>query len=133
MRKADICQCKKKAQISCAVTAQLISTFVFTAWIVQFLFFLNPKFQASSHLLWVYRPVCVKPGRKLRRPVFLHWAQIIQLQIPTWYLPIDPNIPCGKHGYTILLVSHQQIHPATTNVLSRLFQFYVIFKLFEPY
>ena len=42
---------KTKAQISCAVTAQLICAFVFTAWIVQLLFFLNPKFQASSLLL----------------------------------------------------------------------------------
>ena len=31
---------------------------------------LNPKFQASSHLLWSYSPVCVGPGRKPRRPVF---------------------------------------------------------------
>ena len=31
--------------------------------------FLNPKFQASSHLLSLYRPVCVEPGRKPRRPV----------------------------------------------------------------
>ena len=23
----------------------------------------NPKFQASSHLLWLYSPVCVRPGR----------------------------------------------------------------------
>ena len=32
------------------------------------MYFLNPKFQASSHLLWLYSPVCVGPGRK---PV--HW------------------------------------------------------------
>ena len=38
--------------------------------IVQFLFFLNPKFQASSSFLSLYRPVCVGPGRKPRRPVF---------------------------------------------------------------
>ena len=38
--------------------------------IVQFLFFLNPKFQASSLLLSLYSPVCVGPGRKSRRPVF---------------------------------------------------------------
>ena len=31
---------------------------------------LLPKFQASSHLLWLYSPVCVGPGRKPRRPVF---------------------------------------------------------------
>ena len=33
-------------------------------------YFLNSKFQASSRLVWLYSPVCVGPGRKLRRPVF---------------------------------------------------------------
>ena len=61
---------KTKPQISCAVTAQLISAFVFATWIVQSLYFLNPKFRASSHLLWFPSPVCVGPGRKPRRPVF---------------------------------------------------------------
>ena len=32
--------------------------------------FPNPKFLVSSHLLWLYSPVCVGPGRKPRRPVF---------------------------------------------------------------
>ena len=36
---------KTKAQISCAVTMQLISLFILNARIVQFLDFLNPKFQ----------------------------------------------------------------------------------------
>ena len=40
-------------QISSALNAQLFSAFVFTTWIVQSLNFLNPKFQASSHLLWL--------------------------------------------------------------------------------
>ena len=31
---------------------------------------LNPKIQASSHILWQYSPVCVGPGRKPLRPVF---------------------------------------------------------------
>ena len=31
---------------------------------VQFLFYLNPKFQASSSFLCLYRPVCVVPVRK---------------------------------------------------------------------
>ena len=31
---------------------------------VQFLFYLNLKFQASSSFLCLYRPVCVGPGRK---------------------------------------------------------------------
>ena len=42
---------KTKAQNSCAVTAQLISAFVFTTRIVQSLFFVNTNFQASSLLL----------------------------------------------------------------------------------
>ena len=49
---------------------KLISAFVFPTLIVQSLFFLNAKFQASSHLLWLYSPVCVGPGRKPQRPVF---------------------------------------------------------------
>ena len=47
MRKQDFAYAKTKAQISFAVTAQLISGFVFATHVVQF----NPKFQASSHLL----------------------------------------------------------------------------------
>ena len=51
-------------------SASLISAFVFAIWIVESLYYLNPKFQACSHLLWLYSPVCVGPGRKSRRPVF---------------------------------------------------------------
>ena len=45
--------------ISFAVTAKLISAFVFATQIVQSLYFQNTKFQASSHLLWLYSLVCV--------------------------------------------------------------------------
>ena len=41
--------------------------FVFATRIVQFLFYLNPKFQASSSFLCLYRPVCVGPLRKPHR------------------------------------------------------------------
>ena len=61
---------KTKTQISFAVTAKLISVFVFATWIVQSLYFLNPKFQVSSHVQWLSSLVCVGPGRKPRRPVF---------------------------------------------------------------
>ena len=46
------------------LTAKLISAFVFATRIVQFLFYLNPKFQASSSFLCLYRPVYVGPVRK---------------------------------------------------------------------
>ena len=59
---------KTKRQISFAV--KLISAFVFATRIVQSPFFLNPKFQASSHLPQLNSPVCVRPGQKPRRPVF---------------------------------------------------------------
>ena len=55
----------------CAVTAQLINIFGLAAWIVQCLFFFNPNFQASNLLLWLHRLVCVGPGRKLPKSVFL--------------------------------------------------------------
>ena len=50
--------------------AQLIKAFVFAVRIVQSLYYLNRKFQASSHLLKLYNLVCVGPGQKTRRPVF---------------------------------------------------------------
>ena len=40
---------KTKTQISFAVTAKLISAFVFATWILQYIFFLNPNFQVSSN------------------------------------------------------------------------------------
>ena len=49
MRKQAFCICEKKAQISCTVTGQLISTFVFDTEIVRS-HILNPKFQACSCL-----------------------------------------------------------------------------------
>ena len=52
------------------VTEKLISAFVFATRTVQSLYFLNLKFQASSHLLWPHSPVCVGPGWKPRKPVF---------------------------------------------------------------
>ena len=70
MRKPAFAYEKTKTQISSTVTAKLISAFVFASRIGQSLYFLYAKFQASSHLVWLYSPVCVRPGRKPRRPVF---------------------------------------------------------------
>ena len=56
VRKPAFCICKNKDAdqlrgLSFAVTAKLISAFVFAIQIVQSLYFLNPKFQASRHFL----------------------------------------------------------------------------------
>ena len=60
--------CHEKTKIlhmqnSFPVTEKLI-TFVFATWIVQFFYFLNPKFRASSHLQCSYSLVCVRPVQK---------------------------------------------------------------------
>ena len=73
---------KTKPQISFTVTAKLISAFVFATKIVLSLFFLNPKFQASSHLLWLYSPVCVGSGQNPRRPVFSERGSLMTQPIP---------------------------------------------------
>ena len=49
MRKTTFCICENKGADQLRSNCE-ISTFVFATWIVQFLFFLNPKFPASSHL-----------------------------------------------------------------------------------
>ena len=70
-------------------SASLISAFVFATDIVQSLFFLITKFQASSHFLWLYSPVCVGPGRKSRRPVFSQRGSM-------YYYHALPNIKTGN-------------------------------------
>ena len=76
VRKPAFAYAKTKTQISFAVTVKLISAFVFAIYTVHSLFFLNLKFQASSHLLWRYRLVCVRPCRKPLKTGFLNEAHI---------------------------------------------------------
>ena len=55
---------KTKGQISFAVTAKLISTFVFAKQIVESLFYLYTKFQPSSIFLCLCSSICVGPVQK---------------------------------------------------------------------
>ena len=71
---------KTKTQISFAVTAKLISAFVFATLIVQFLLYLNPKFQASSSFLCLYRSVCIISVRKPHRWFSHEAAQMMESQ-----------------------------------------------------
>ena len=59
VRKPTFCICETKAQIIFAVTVKLISAFVFATLIVCFIYFLNPKFPVTSHLLCLYSSVCL--------------------------------------------------------------------------
>ena len=57
----NICENKDADQLRDNREADQRLCFRYT--IVQFLYFLNPKFQVSSNL-WLYSPVCARPGRK---------------------------------------------------------------------
>ena len=87
---------KTKTQISFAVTAKLISAFVFASRIVQFLSYLNSNFQASSHHLWLHSPICVGPGRKPRRPVFSGRGSVFLHTRFSFsaFLPVQQSISC---------------------------------------
>ena len=63
MRKPTTCICENKNADQGGLPAKLISAFVFATLIVQYLYFLNLKFQASSHLQQLYSLVCVRPGQ----------------------------------------------------------------------
>ena len=52
--------CQKQRSRSASQAAKLISAFVFATRLVQFIYFLNPKFSASSRLLCLYSSVCVR-------------------------------------------------------------------------
>ena len=70
MRKPAFCICENKDADQLRGNREADQRLCFATWIVQSLFYLNPKFHSSSHLVWLYSPVCVGPGRKPRRPVF---------------------------------------------------------------
>ena len=64
MRKPTICICENKDADQLRGNREADQRLCFRYRIVHFLAFLNPKFQASSSFLCLYRPVCVRPGRK---------------------------------------------------------------------
>ena len=79
MSKQDFCLCKNKGanQLRSYCTAD---QHLFSTRMVLFLLYLYPTFQDSSFLLRMYRLVCVRPGWKSRRSVFLrHGSYILNL------------------------------------------------------
>ena len=87
--------------ISCAVSAQLISTIVFATEIEQFLYFLNLKFEAFTYLLWLYSLVCVGPGAKSRRQVFWQRGSNSFFFMTNWVQWLGSIYSCQK--FTILV------------------------------
>ena len=67
MRKPAFCICKNKSAdqySNCTADQRLCFRFID---VVQALYFLNPKYQASNRLSWLYIPICVGPGWKAQR------------------------------------------------------------------
>ena len=97
MRKPDFCLCENKGADQLRSHCEADSAFVFATRIVQYLFFLNPKFQASSHLLCLFSSICVRPSRKPRRPVFARRGSYFQDRIF-----MDVRINLGSHHLCII-------------------------------
>ena len=70
MKKTAFCICENKDADQLHDNREADQAFVCATRIVQLLYFLNTEFNASSHRLWLYSPVCVGPGQKPRRLVF---------------------------------------------------------------
>ena len=56
------------------------------------LYFLNQEFQVSNHLLWLYSPVCVGPGRKPLRPVFSQGGSVCALRLGKTHIIVGIHI-----------------------------------------
>ena len=70
MRKPAFCICENKDADQLRGNREADQRLCFATRIVQSLYFLSPKFQFTSRLVWLYSPVYVRPGRKPRRTVF---------------------------------------------------------------
>ena len=114
MGNPTICICKKKkTQISFAVTAKLIVAFVFATRIAYFLFFLNPKFQASSSSLCLYSTVCVRPVQKPHCWFSHEAAQIMPLLRFFFVLFFFPKM------LQTLLLHHGLLYNASLGIFTR--------------
>ena len=70
MRKLPFCICENKDADQLRGNREADQRLCFRSTDSTILLFLNPKFQASSHLLWLDSLVWVGPGQKPQRPVF---------------------------------------------------------------
>ena len=99
MRKPAFCICENKDADQLRGNREADQHLCFRYTDIQSLFFLKPKFQASSHLLWLYSPVCVGPGQKPRRPVFsergsnegksVHLCSLTPVLLILWFFLFD--------------------------------------------
>ena len=126
MRKPTICIGENKDADQLRGNREADHAFVFATRIVQFLFFLNPKFQASSLLLSLYSPVCVGPGRKSRKPVFSRRGSFIIVQANMERVKRTSNaiFRDTRHGQRTALKKQKHVsnYPSCQIVLRELFR-----------
>ena len=114
----------------------VISALVVRCLAIISLIFIYLKFQASSYLLWLRRPVCVLPGRKPRRQVFswrgsncfsqvetVNLSDLLFTELSRWWWEVDINLTCdletifgiklGNSG--VYSVSNQSINQCVKN------------------
>ena len=96
MRKPVFAYAKTKTQISFVVGAKLISPFVIAIRIVQSLYFLHLKFQASSHLLWRYYVICIRCVISL---IFAAWLAKLVRYVSSLYSTKTGYNLCSSHIY----------------------------------
>ena len=76
MRKPAFCICENKDADQLRSNREADQPLSFRYRILQFLYFLNPKFQAFTYLHWLHSTVCVGPGNR-EDQVFHNEAHII--------------------------------------------------------
>ena len=86
VRKPTFCMCENKDADQLRGNRKADQRLCFRCIDSKSLYFLNTKCQASNHLVWLYSPVCVGPGRKPQRPVFSQRGSNMS----------DAHIPCSK-------------------------------------
>ena len=115
MRNPAFCICENKDEDQLCSNCAADQRHCFLIWIVQSLYYLNLKFQASSYLLWLYSPVSVGPGRKPRRPVFLQRGSFSNISKTTW--------PIKAKGHMTLRAIHAQFLKDQNSALKLLLLF----------
>ena len=93
-------QIKTNTRYSFMKTVQLISTFVFPTYIVQYLYSLNPKFQASRNLLWLYSSVCVTWSKSPKKSLLMMRLKLYGCTLIVTVIPSSmTSVPTRTHPH----------------------------------
>ena len=129
MRKPAFCICENKGEdqlrSNCAADQRLC--FRYTA---QTLYFLNLKFQASCHLLWLHSPVCIRPGWKPQRQFCCDAAQMKLNGYISMHAIFEPQ--SRKTNIVVYVPSEDSDQPGHPTVTSRAYDLILYFCVTIP-